>query len=193
MRREKFAYFEKRCSEVAICHLMRLQRMEINLTGMWMWPAVEATLLTSRLLLQVSEGLFLGSEAVAKNREILVQSSITHVINCVGFIYPEYFKDELVYKTLRLQGMWPVPGPERKPTPTFRAPFFALTYRPSPLPASPSHRPLCLFLLLHLGIADTPTEDISGVMYDCFDFIEVGTPLLSILPATYLTFGPALC
>lgn len=85
IRREKFAYFEKRCSEVA-------------------------------------DGLFLGGEAVAKSREILRQSGITHVINCVGFIYPEYFKDELTYITLRLQ--------------------------------------------------DTPSEDISSVLYDAFDFFQ---------------------
>lgn len=71
MRREKFAFFEKRCSEVA-------------------------------------DGLFVGGETVAKSREILRQSGITHVVNCVGFIYPEYFKDELTYRTLRLQGVWPM-------------------------------------------------------------------------------------
>eukprot|EP00873_Tetraselmis_striata_P019780 jgi/Tetstr1/440044/TSEL_028403.t1 len=85
LRREKFAYYEKRCSEVA-------------------------------------DGLFVGGEAVAKSIEILRQSGITHVVNCVGFIYPEYFKDELTYRTLRLQ--------------------------------------------------DTPSEDISSVLYDVFDFFQ---------------------
>ncbi|KAK9828564.1 hypothetical protein WJX72_000780 [[Myrmecia] bisecta] len=65
-RREKFLYFEKRCSEVA-------------------------------------DGLFLGSDAVARNREILRASGVTHVINCVGFLFPCYFKDELTYMTLFLQ------------------------------------------------------------------------------------------
>eukprot|EP00191_Tetraselmis_sp_GSL018_P014942 CAMPEP_0177581128 /NCGR_PEP_ID=MMETSP0419_2-20121207/1971_1 /TAXON_ID=582737 /ORGANISM="Tetraselmis sp., Strain GSL018" /LENGTH=241 /DNA_ID=CAMNT_0019070127 /DNA_START=725 /DNA_END=1447 /DNA_ORIENTATION=- len=66
IRREKFAYFEKRCSEV-------------------------------------SDGLYLGSEAVAKSRELLERSNITHVVNCVGFVYPNYFEGELTYKTLFLQ------------------------------------------------------------------------------------------
>eukprot|EP00192_Tetraselmis_astigmatica_P005343 CAMPEP_0117665056 /NCGR_PEP_ID=MMETSP0804-20121206/9588_1 /TAXON_ID=1074897 /ORGANISM="Tetraselmis astigmatica, Strain CCMP880" /LENGTH=453 /DNA_ID=CAMNT_0005472407 /DNA_START=494 /DNA_END=1857 /DNA_ORIENTATION=+ len=85
IRREKFAYFDKVCSEV-------------------------------------SKGLFLGSESVAKSRELLQNSNITHIVNCVGFIYPEYFKNELTYKTLRLQ--------------------------------------------------DTPTEDLTSILYDVFDFIE---------------------
>eukprot|EP00891_Asterochloris_glomerata_P006960 jgi/Astpho2/6960/e_gw1.00107.230.1_t len=65
-RREKFAFFEKHCSEV-------------------------------------SQGLFLGSDAVARNRDTLRQAGITHVVNCVGFLYPAYFKDELSYKVLFLQ------------------------------------------------------------------------------------------
>ena len=66
-RREKYAFFEKQCSEVA-------------------------------------EGLFLGSDVVARNREVLKAAGITHVINCVGFLYPAYFQDELTYLVLYLQG-----------------------------------------------------------------------------------------
>jgi hypothetical protein len=54
---------------------------------------------------EVATGLFLGSDHVAKNRELLREHGVTHVVNCVGFLYPEYFKDELCYKTLYLQGM----------------------------------------------------------------------------------------
>ena len=50
------------------------------------------------------QGLFLGSDAVARNRDTLRQAGITHVVNCVGFLYPAYFKDELTYKVLFLQG-----------------------------------------------------------------------------------------
>lgn len=53
---------------------------------------------------QVGDGLFVGGETVAKNRDILRGSKITHVINCVGFLYPSYFKDEFKYQTLYLQG-----------------------------------------------------------------------------------------
>ena len=66
-RREKYAFFEKQCSEVA-------------------------------------NGLFLGSDVVARNREVLRAANITHVINCVGFLYPAYFQDELTYLVLYLQG-----------------------------------------------------------------------------------------
>ena len=66
-RREKYAFFEKQCSEVA-------------------------------------DGLFLGSDVVARNREVLRAAGITHVINCVGFLYPAYFQDELTYLVLYLQG-----------------------------------------------------------------------------------------
>ncbi len=66
-RREKYAFFEKQCSEVA-------------------------------------DGLFLGSDVVARNREVLRAAGITHVINCVGFLYPAYFQGELTYLVLYLQG-----------------------------------------------------------------------------------------
>ncbi|EFJ42833.1 MAP kinase phosphatase 1 [Volvox carteri f. nagariensis] len=66
LRRQKYLFFEKHCSEV-------------------------------------SAGLFLSGDYVAKNRETLRQAGVTHVLNCVGFICKEYFKDELTYKTLYLQ------------------------------------------------------------------------------------------
>ena len=67
-RRDKFAFFEQQCSEVA-------------------------------------PGLFLGSDAVARNWSTLEAAGITHVVNCVGFIYPAYFEQKLAYKILYLQGM----------------------------------------------------------------------------------------
>jgi hypothetical protein len=53
---------------------------------------------------RVAEGLYVGAEHVAKSRESLRQAGITHVVNCVGFLYPPYFEDELQYKVLYLQG-----------------------------------------------------------------------------------------
>lgn len=47
--------------------------------------------------------IYLGSDAVAKNRETLRAHGITHVLNCVGFVCPEYFKKDFIYKTLWLQ------------------------------------------------------------------------------------------
>eukprot|EP01018_Ginkgo_biloba_P025495 Gb_00349 [translate_table: standard] len=66
LKRDKFAFFDKKCSRVA-------------------------------------EHIYLGSDAVARNRDVLRENDITHVLNCVGFVCPEYFKEDLVYKTLWLQ------------------------------------------------------------------------------------------
>uniref|UniRef100_A0A0D6R0N6 Protein-tyrosine-phosphatase n=1 Tax=Araucaria cunninghamii TaxID=56994 RepID=A0A0D6R0N6_ARACU len=71
---------------------------------------------------RVAEHIYLGSDAVAKNREVLRENGITHVLNCVGFVCPEYFKTDLVYKTLWLQ--------------------------------------------------DNPSEDITSILYDVFDYFE---------------------
>ncbi|CAN1152209.1 Protein-tyrosine-phosphatase MKP1 [Linum perenne] len=71
---------------------------------------------------RIADHIYLGSDAVAKNREILRQNGITHVLNCVGFVSPEYFKNDLVYKTLWLQ--------------------------------------------------DSPSEDITSILYDVFDYFE---------------------
>lgn len=71
---------------------------------------------------RIADHIYLGSDAVAKNREILRQNGITHVLNCVGFVCPEYFKIDLVYKTLWLQ--------------------------------------------------DSPSEDITSILYDVFDYFE---------------------
>ncbi|KAG6573690.1 Protein-tyrosine-phosphatase MKP1, partial [Cucurbita argyrosperma subsp. sororia] len=47
---------------------------------------------------KILDHVYLGSDSVAKNREVLRQNGITHVLNCVGFVCPEYFKGEFVYK-----------------------------------------------------------------------------------------------
>ncbi|XP_038980139.1 protein-tyrosine-phosphatase MKP1 [Phoenix dactylifera] len=71
---------------------------------------------------KVADHIYLGGDSVARNREILRRNGITHVLNCVGFVCPEYFKSDLVYKTLWLQ--------------------------------------------------DSPTEDITSILYDVFDYFE---------------------
>ncbi|PHT48743.1 Protein-tyrosine-phosphatase MKP1 [Capsicum baccatum] len=43
---------------------------------------------------KVSEHVFLGGDAVAKDRDILKPNGITHVLNCVGFVCPEYFREQ---------------------------------------------------------------------------------------------------
>ncbi|XP_057811063.1 protein-tyrosine-phosphatase MKP1-like isoform X2 [Salvia miltiorrhiza] len=71
---------------------------------------------------RILDHIYLGGDAIAKNREILRQRKITHVLNCVGFVCPEYFSNELEYKTLWLQ--------------------------------------------------DSPSEDITSILYDVFDYFE---------------------
>ncbi|MQM13688.1 hypothetical protein Taro_046614 [Colocasia esculenta] len=52
---------------------------------------------------KVADHIYVGGDAVARDREILRQNGITHVLNCVGNLCPEYFKADLAYKTLWLQ------------------------------------------------------------------------------------------
>jgi hypothetical protein len=53
---------------------------------------------------QILEGLYISGEFVAKDLHTLQMNGITHVINCVGALYEEYFKDKMKYKTLYLRG-----------------------------------------------------------------------------------------
>ncbi|KAE9604941.1 putative protein-tyrosine-phosphatase [Lupinus albus] len=71
---------------------------------------------------KVGDHICLGGDAVAKDRDILKHNGITHVLNCVGFVCPEYFKADFVYRTLWLQ--------------------------------------------------DSPSEDITSILYDVFDYFE---------------------
>jgi hypothetical protein len=71
---------------------------------------------------KVAEHIYLGGDAVARDKEILKQNGITHILNCVGFVCPEYFKADFVYRTLWLQ--------------------------------------------------DSPSEDITSILYDVFDYFE---------------------
>ncbi|XAR66319.1 Protein-tyrosine-phosphatase [Bertholletia excelsa] len=71
---------------------------------------------------KVAEHIYLGGDAVAKDRDILKQNGITHILNCVGFVCPEYFKADFIYRTLWLQ--------------------------------------------------DSPSEDITSILYDVFDYFE---------------------
>uniref|UniRef100_A0A7N0UCK3 Uncharacterized protein n=1 Tax=Kalanchoe fedtschenkoi TaxID=63787 RepID=A0A7N0UCK3_KALFE len=71
---------------------------------------------------KVAHHVYLGGDAVAKDRIILKQNDITHILNCVGFVCPEYFKADFAYRTLWLQ--------------------------------------------------DTPSEDITSILYDVFDYFE---------------------
>ena len=47
--------------------------------------------------------LYVGGETVAKSLETLQKSGITHVINCVGYLYQSFYPDKFEYFTLYLQ------------------------------------------------------------------------------------------
>lgn len=51
----------------------------------------------------VGSGLYVGGEKVAKALDILQKSQISHIINCVGYLYQSFFPDSFEYMTLYLQ------------------------------------------------------------------------------------------
>ncbi|XP_039133417.1 protein-tyrosine-phosphatase MKP1-like [Dioscorea cayenensis subsp. rotundata] len=53
-------------------------------------------------LSRVVDHVYLGSDAAARDRDGLRRHGITHVLNCVGSACPEYFRGDLIYKTLWL-------------------------------------------------------------------------------------------
>ncbi|KAM0940830.1 putative protein-tyrosine-phosphatase [Dioscorea sansibarensis] len=53
-------------------------------------------------LSRVVDHVYLGSDAAARDRDSLRRHGITHVLNCVGSACPEYFRGDLIYKTLWL-------------------------------------------------------------------------------------------
>eukprot|EP00850_Spirogloea_muscicola_P020507 SM000218S06603 [mRNA] locus=s218:100838:104332:+ [translate_table: standard] len=134
---------------------------------------------------KVADHVYLGSDVVAKNHDKLRECGITHVLNCVGFVCPEYFSNELEYKTLWLQAR-----------PTSNIPRLANLHGshgcdrcPADVRTSPAAVAICLdsgsilstcpfwsefgFCYPWRCIAqDTPAEDITSVLYDVFDYIE---------------------
>ena len=52
---------------------------------------------------EIAPGLFVGGDVVAKDKEVLQGSKISHVINCVGQLHESYFENqEIQYLTLFL-------------------------------------------------------------------------------------------
>ena len=41
-----------------------------------------------------SNGLFIGGDAVARNRALLAAHGITHIVNCCGYVSKNYFEGE---------------------------------------------------------------------------------------------------
>ncbi|KAI8466485.1 MAG: hypothetical protein J3K34DRAFT_524485 [Monoraphidium minutum] len=96
----------------AFCKPLVLPQLDLNSVGAKADepPVSESILKRNKLALfekqcsQVCEGLYVSGEWVAKSRDALRAHGITHVVNCVGAMYPEYFKgDGVQYRTLWLQ------------------------------------------------------------------------------------------
>ena len=161
-RRNKFAQFEHQCSEV-------------------------------------QPGIFLGSEAVAKSRERLKAAGITHVINCVGQYYPDYFADELTYLSLSLLGAPSIVFVKhrisRLQVVILQIPILCWEFTVDMIKATfpvlsrpREYNPGLICVLVNLWrvmitdacfCTDAPGEDITSVLYDVFDFIEVCTAAFS--------------
>eukprot|EP00007_Cunea_sp_BSH-02190019_P002301 CAMPEP_0174231090 /NCGR_PEP_ID=MMETSP0417-20130205/1706_1 /TAXON_ID=242541 /ORGANISM="Mayorella sp, Strain BSH-02190019" /LENGTH=1041 /DNA_ID=CAMNT_0015308911 /DNA_START=106 /DNA_END=3227 /DNA_ORIENTATION=- len=51
---------------------------------------------------EIEKDVFLGSQTVAMNKQLLQEKGITHILNCAGVICDEYFPNDFQYKTLHL-------------------------------------------------------------------------------------------
>jgi protein-tyrosine phosphatase len=51
---------------------------------------------------KVTEFLFVGSENVARQKELLLEKGITHIVNCSGATSPNFYEDTFSYMTLKL-------------------------------------------------------------------------------------------
>ena len=51
---------------------------------------------------EITPRLFLGSDTVARNRELLKECGITHVLNCAGVVCDNYYESDFSYKMLHL-------------------------------------------------------------------------------------------
>jgi len=52
---------------------------------------------------RVTDFLFVGSEMVAKEIDLLLSYGITHIVNCAGTVSPNYFEGTFIYKKLQLR------------------------------------------------------------------------------------------
>lgn len=51
---------------------------------------------------QITNSLFLGSDTIARNKQVLKENQITHILNCAGTICPDYHPNDFIYKKLYL-------------------------------------------------------------------------------------------
>ncbi|KAF3630137.1 Protein-tyrosine-phosphatase MKP1 [Capsicum annuum] len=111
------------------CDFLQGLTLNLDLSNIHKNPEINAGLVRrekiaffDKVRSKVAEHVFLGGDAVAKDKDIPNQNGITHVLNCVDFVCPKYFKCDFIYWTLWLQ--------------------------------------------------DSPSEDITSILYDVFDYFE---------------------
>jgi len=51
---------------------------------------------------KVTEFLYVGSENVARKKDLLKEKGVTHIVNCSGTTSPNFYEDSFKYKTLKL-------------------------------------------------------------------------------------------
>jgi len=74
-----------------------INEMEDNL------PNIKESEFDQQQISKVTEFLFVGSEVVSRNKDLLLSYGITHIINCAGNVAPNYHEEAFVYKTLQLR------------------------------------------------------------------------------------------
>ncbi|CAI5939841.1 unnamed protein product [Closterium sp. NIES-64] len=111
---------------------------------------------------RVLEHVYVGSDFVARSREVLKEAGITHVLNCVGFVCPEYFPEEIKYKTLWLQDN------------TGEDLLYVLFNVFDHIEVDNTGEDLVCVLcdVFDCIEADNTGEDLVCVLYDVFDYIE---------------------
>jgi hypothetical protein len=56
----------------------------------------------SKICSKIRENLFLGSDLVARNKELLMNNGITHILNCARITCDDYFPEDFTYKSMNL-------------------------------------------------------------------------------------------
>jgi hypothetical protein len=56
----------------------------------------------TKICSRIRENLFLGSDLVARNKELLMNNGITHILNCAKITCDDYFPEDFTYKSMNL-------------------------------------------------------------------------------------------
>ena len=84
--------------------LSDLSLSEDSNTDKFLPPESKATKIArcDKICSPITNSLFLGSDTIAKDSNLLKRQGITHVLNCAGTICDNYYPNEFTYKKLHL-------------------------------------------------------------------------------------------